>query len=135
MQPIRVLLAKPGLDMHDRGVRVVARVLRDAGMDVIYLGPSPYPRTEDGIVASAIQEDADIIGLSFHSPTYFEVVPHIARLLRKKGLNMPLVVGGIIPDVDRELLMDHGAAAIFGPASDPDNIVRTIRALSESQKV
>lgn len=125
---IRVLLAKPGLDIHDRGARVIARSLRDAGMEVIYIGVSPHPRTPEHIVASALQEDVDILGLSFHSPTYLEVVGRVLALLTEAGReDLPVIVGGIIPPNDISALKKLGVAQVFGPGSPVESIAQFIR--------
>lgn len=125
---IRVLLAKPGLDIHDRGARVIARSLRDAGMEVIYIGVSPHPRSPEQIVASALQEDVDVLGLSFHSPTYLEVVGRIMELLKENGRgDLPVVVGGIIPANDVPAIKEMGVAEVFGPGSPVEAIVGFIQ--------
>ncbi len=125
---IRVLLAKPGLDIHDRGARIITRSLRDAGIEVIYIGVSPHPRTPEHIVASAIQEDVDVLGLSFHSPTYMEIVARIMELLKENGRrDLPVVVGGVIPPNDVAALKDLGVAGVFGPGSPIEDIVEFIR--------
>ncbi len=121
---IRVLLAKPGLDIHDRGARIITRSLRDAGIEVIYIGVSPHPRTPEQIVASAIQEDVDVLGLSFHSPTYMEIVARIMELLKENGRrDLPVVVGGVIPPNDVAALKELGVAGVFGPGSPIESIV------------
>ena len=123
---IRVLLAKPGLDGHDRGVRVVARALRDAGMEVIYTG---LHKSSEQIVESALQEDVDVIGLSSLSGAHMELFPQIIELLKQNDmLNDTLVVtGGIIPDVDIPKLNEIGIEGIFGPGSDTIDIINFIR--------
>ncbi len=125
---IRVLLAKPGLDIHDRGARIITRSLRDAGIEVIYIGVSPHPRTPEQIVASVIQEDVDVLGLSFHSPTYMEIVGRIMELLEenRRG-DLPVVVGGVIPPNDVAVLKDLGVVGVFGPGSPIEDIVEFIR--------
>ncbi|MBF8265891.1 MAG: cobalamin B12-binding domain protein [Dehalococcoidia bacterium] len=125
---IRVLLAKPGLDIHDRGARIITRSLRDAGIEVIYIGVSPHPRTPEQIVASAIQEDVDVLGLSFHSPTYMEIVTRIMELLKENGRrDLPVVIGGVIPPNDVAALKGLGVAGVFGPGSPMEEIVEFIR--------
>ena len=112
-QKIRVVIAKPGLDGHDRGAKVIARALRDAGMEVIYTG---LRQTPEQIVAAALQEDADVIGLSILSGAHMHICPRIMELLREKGLDDVLVVvGGIIPDVDIPKLNEIGVRGIFLP--------------------
>ena len=106
MRRIRVVIAKPGLDGHDRGAKVIARALRDAGMEVIYTG---LRQTPEQIVAAALQEDADVVGLSILSGAHMHICPRVMELLREKGLEHVLVVvGGIIPDVDIPKLRGHG---------------------------
>lgn len=125
---IRVLLAKPGLDIHDRGARIITRSLRDAGIEVIYIGISPHPRTPEQIVASAIQEDVDVLGLSFHSPTYMEIVARIMDLLKEnRRVDLPVVVGGVIPPNDVAALKGLGVAGVFGPGSSVEEVVEFIR--------
>jgi len=122
---IRVLLAKPGLDGHDRGAKVVARALRDAGMEVIYTG---IRQTPEMIVQAAIQEDVDVIGLSILSGAHLELFPSIIEGLRKKGREDALVVaGGIIPEDDIPALQEMGVKAIFGPGTSTEDIVRFIQ--------
>ena len=118
---IRVVIAKPGLDEHDRGAKVIARALRDAGMEVIYTG---LRQTPEQIVAAALQEDADVIGLSILSGAHMHVCPRIVELLREQGLDDVLVVvGGIIPDVDIPRLNALGIAGIFLPGTPMQEIV------------
>lgn len=121
MRTIRVVIAKPGLDGHDRGAKVIARALRDAGMEVIYTG---LRQTPEMIVAAALQEDADVIGLSILSGAHMHICPKVMSLLKEKGLDhVKVVVGGIIPDVDRQKLQAMGIAGIFLPGSPMQNIV------------
>ena len=118
---IRVLVAKPGLDGHDRGAKVVARALRDAGMEVIYTG---IRQTPDMIIEAAIQEDVDVVGLSILSGAHMELFPPIVEGLKKKGMGeIPIVVGGIIPDDDIPVLQQMGIKAVFGPGTPTDKIV------------
>lgn len=120
-QKIRVVIAKPGLDGHDRGAKVIARALRDAGMEVIYTG---LRQTPEQIVGAALQEDADVIGLSILSGAHMHICPRVMDLLREKGLNDVLVViGGIIPDVDMPKLREIGVTGIFLPGSPMQDIV------------
>ncbi len=122
---IRVVVAKPGLDGHDRGAKVVARALRDAGMEVIYTG---IRQTPEMIVETAFQEDADVIGLSILSGAHLEVFPEILRLMREKEMTDVLVIaGGIIPEVDRDPLLQQGLSAIFGPGTSTQDIVAFIQ--------
>lgn len=123
---IRVVIAKPGLDGHDRGAKVIARALRDAGMEVIYTG---LRQTPEQIVAAALQEDADVIGLSILSGAHMHICPRIAALLREKGMDDVLVVlGGIIPDVDIPRLNELGVKGIFLPGTPMQEIVDFISA-------
>ncbi|MCL2659234.1 MAG: cobalamin B12-binding domain-containing protein [Acidobacteriaceae bacterium] len=125
MPPIRVLLAKPGLDGHDRGAKVVARALRDAGMEVVYTG---LRQTPEMIVSAAVQEDVDCIGLSILSGAHNVIVPRIAALLgEQKAGDILLVVGGTIPNEDVPRLKDSGVAAIFGPGTPLETTVQFIR--------
>src|ERR1044071_187089 len=125
-QPIRVLVAKPGLDGHDRGAKVIARALRDAGMEVIYTG---LRQTPEMIVNAALQEDVSVIGLSILSGAHNAIVPRVMELLREKEMTDVLViVGGIIPDEDAEALKKLGVAAVFQPGASLDAIVEFIRA-------
>jgi methylmalonyl-CoA mutase C-terminal domain/subunit len=125
-RPIRVLVAKPGLDGHDRGAKVIARALRDAGMEVIYTGLQQSPQM---IVDAALQEDVDVVGLSILSGAHMTLLPKITHLLAEAGLDDVLVVaGGIISDQDAQILKrEHGVAAVFGPGSSTHQIVEFIR--------
>jgi methylmalonyl-CoA mutase, C-terminal domain len=126
--PIRVLIAKPGLDGHDRGAKVVARALRDAGMEVIYAG---LRQTPEEIVESALEEDVDLIGLSILSGAHMVLFPRVLTLLRaKKASRIPLFAGGIIPDEDARKLRKLGVKAIFGPGATLEEIVRTARSIA-----
>jgi methylmalonyl-CoA mutase, C-terminal domain len=128
---IRVVIAKPGLDGHDRGARVIARALRDAGMEVIYTG---LRQTPEQIVSAALQEDADVIGLSILSGAHMHICPRIMSLLREKGITDVLVViGGIIPDVDIPKLRDMGIQGIFLPGTPMQDIVEFIRKHARSR--
>jgi len=123
---IRVLVAKPGLDGHDRGAKVIARALRDAGMEVIYTG---LRQTSEMIVTAALQEDVQVIGLSILSGAHNAIVPRVMDLLRQNKMEDVLVlVGGIIPDQDITGLKNAGVAAIFQPGTAMDDIVQFIRA-------
>jgi methylmalonyl-CoA mutase C-terminal domain/subunit len=124
-QPIRVLVAKPGLDGHDRGAKVIARALRDAGMEVIYTG---LRQTPEMIVNAALQEDAQVIGLSILSGAHNAIVPRVMQLLREKDMtDVKVVLGGIIPDEDAEALKRDGVAAVFQPGATLSSIVEFIR--------
>jgi methylmalonyl-CoA mutase C-terminal domain/subunit len=124
-RPIRVLVAKPGLDGHDRGAKVIARGLRDAGMEVIYTG---LRQTPEMIANAALQEDVQVIGLSILSGAHNAIVPRVMELLREKDMNDVLViVGGIVPDEDVERLKKQGVAAVFQPGASLEEIVEFIR--------
>jgi methylmalonyl-CoA mutase C-terminal domain/subunit len=125
--PIRVVIAKPGLDGHDRGAKVIARALRDAGMEVIYTG---LRQTPEQIVAAALQEDAQVIGLSILSGAHMHICPRIMELLVEKRLHddVLVVVGGIIPDVDVPKLNEIGIRGVFLPGTPMQAIVDFIRA-------
>ena len=126
--PIRVLIAKPGLDGHDRGAKIVARALRDAGMEVIYAG---LRQTPEEIVRAAVEEDVDLIGLSILSGAHMALFPRVLRLLqREPGAKIPVFAGGIIPDEDARRLRRLGIRAIFGPGTSLDEIVRTAEKLA-----
>ncbi len=123
--PIRVLVAKPGLDGHDRGAKIIARALRDAGMEVIYTG---LRQTPEMIVNAALQEDVQVIGLSILSGAHNAIVPRIMELLREKEMSDVLVVvGGIIPDEDAAELKKMGVAEVFQPGASLENIIAFIR--------
>jgi methylmalonyl-CoA mutase C-terminal domain/subunit len=118
---LRVVIAKPGLDGHDRGAKVIARALRDAGMEVIYTG---LRQTPEQIVAAALQEDADVIGLSILSGAHNHIVPRLMELLRAKGLDdVMVVIGGIIPDLDIPKLKEIGVKGIFLPGTPMQHII------------
>ncbi len=122
---IRVLVAKPGLDGHDRGAKVIARALRDAGMEVIYTG---LRQTPEMIVNAALQEDVNVIGLSILSGAHNAIVPRVLDLLKQHKMDdVLLIVGGIIPDQDIDNLKKSGVAAIFQPGTAMDDIVQFIR--------
>ena len=129
--PVRVLVAKPGLDGHDRGAKVIARALRDAGMEVVYTGIRQTPQT---IVQAAMQEDVDVVGLSILSGAHMEILPEIIRLLREQEIDdVVTVVGGIIPETDRQPLLDLGIAAVFGPGTSTKSIVEFIQQAAEER--
>jgi len=124
-EPIRVLVAKPGLDGHDRGAKVIARALRDAGMEVIYTG---LRQTPEQIVNAALQEDADVIGLSILSGAHATLVPKLMALLKERQMEDVLVVlGGIIPDADIPEIKALGVAEVFQPGASLDSIVQFIQ--------
>ncbi|MFO7693035.1 MAG: cobalamin B12-binding domain-containing protein [Vicinamibacterales bacterium] len=124
MAKIRVVIAKPGLDGHDRGAKVIARALRDAGMEVIYTGLRQTPQQ---IVSAALQEDADVIGLSILSGAHNQICPEVVRLLREKGLgDVMVVLGGIIPDNDLPGLAALGITGVFRPGTPMRDIVEFI---------
>jgi len=123
---IRVLVAKPGLDGHDRGAKVIAQALRDAGMEVIYTG---LRQTPEQIVEAAIQEDVQVIGLSILSGAHLHLFPPVVELLKKQGVTDILVIGGgIIPDDDIPVLKEAGIAAIFTPGTSTQEIIEYIKA-------
>ena len=124
-RPIRVLVAKPGLDGHDRGAKIIARALRDAGMEVIYTG---LHQTPEQIVETVIQEDADAVGLSILSGAHMTLVPRVAQLLSEQGVDdVVLTVGGTIPADDIPELKRLGVAAVFTPGASTDEIVEFVR--------
>ncbi len=123
---LRVLIAKPGLDGHDRGAKVVARALRDAGMEVVYTG---LRQTPEMIAEAALQEDVDAVGISILSGAHMTLVPRILDLLRRQGQeHVRLLVGGIIPDDDLPALKDMGVDAVFGPGANTDAVIEAFRA-------
>ena len=129
---IRVLVAKPGLDGHDRGAKVIARALRDAGMEVIYTGIRQTPQM---IVEAAVQEDVDVVGLSSLSGAHMELFPQIINGLKEQGMeDVTIVAGGIIPEEDQESLMAMGIKGIFGPGSSMRDIGQFIREAVEKQR-
>ncbi|MFQ6064893.1 MAG: cobalamin B12-binding domain-containing protein [Candidatus Bathyarchaeia archaeon] len=122
---IRVVVAKPGLDSHDRGAKVVARAFRDAGMEVIYTG---LRQTPEQIVETALQEDVDVIALSILSGAHMTLFPRIMKLVKEKGLDDVLVfAGGIIPEEDVPALKKIGIAEVFGPGTNTDELVKFVR--------
>jgi methylmalonyl-CoA mutase C-terminal domain/subunit len=126
MEPIRVLIAKPGLDGHDRGAKVVARALRDAGMEVIYTG---LRQTPEMIAEAALQEDVDVVGLSILSGAHMTLFPQVIELLHSQGMDDVLVVGGgIIPKEDIPALQEMGVSMVFGPGAPLQEIIDSIRA-------
>ena len=121
--PIRVVLAKLGLDGHDRGLKVVARMLRDAGMEVIYLG---LRQTTATVVAAAEQEDADVIGLSMHNAGHLALAPRIVEALVDAGLDTPVVIGGIVPETDVATLTEMGIRAVLHPGASAQEVVEAV---------
>ena len=131
MRKLRVIIAKPGLDGHDRGAKVIARALRDAGMEVIYTG---LRQTPEQIVSAALQEDADVIGLSILSGAHNSIAPQLMDLVRQKGLDDVLVlIGGIIPDVDVPKLRALGIRGVFLPGTPMQDIIEFINANARSK--
>lgn len=132
-RPTRVLVAKPGLDGHDRGAKVIARAMRDAGMEVIYTGIRQTPQM---IVQAAVQEDVDVLGLSILSGAHMEILPEVMELLNGEGMDdVVVVVGGIVPAVDRQPLKDLGITEVFGPGTSTAEIVEFIQnAINERAK-
>jgi len=127
--PVRVLVAKPGLDGHDRGARIIARALRDAGMEVIYTG---LRQTPEMIVNAALQEDVQVIGLSILSGAHNAIVPRVLELLREKEMaGVKVIVGGIIPDEDARDLERQGVASVFQPGASLETIVSAVRQAAE----
>jgi methylmalonyl-CoA mutase C-terminal domain/subunit len=125
-RPIKVLIAKPGLDGHDRGAKVLARGLRDEGFEVVYTG---LRQTPEMVVTAALQEDVDVVGLSILSGAHMTLVPRICALLREKGLDDVVVaIGGIIPDEDVPALREAGVAAVFGPGTTIAQVADFFRA-------
>ncbi|MBN1965627.1 MAG: cobalamin B12-binding domain-containing protein [Anaerolineae bacterium] len=129
---LRVLIAKPGLDGHDRGAKVIARALRDAGMEVIYTG---LRQTPEMIAEAALQEDVDVVGLSILSGAHMALAPRILKLLHESDLDdVKVVIGGIIPDEDVEPLRALGIAGIYGPGTNMEQIVADIRRFTSSSE-
>src|SRR5215468_6374293 len=129
---IRVLVAKPGLDGHDRGAKVVARALRDAGMEVIYTG---LRQTPEMIVEAALQEDVDVIGLSILSGAHMALAPRIFDLMKTNGLDdVKVIIGGIIPDEDIAALEKMGVSGVFGPGASMDKIVEFVRKIARDRQ-
>ena len=128
---IRILIAKPGLDGHDRGAKVIARALRDAGFEVIYTG---LRQTPEMITEAALQEDVDIVGLSILSGAHMTLVPHIRDAMNANDLNdVPIILGGIIPDEDKPELERMGVSGIFGPGTSTDAIIKRITEIANNR--
>jgi len=122
--PVRVLLAKVGLDGHDRGLKVIARLLRDAGMEVVYGGLRQTPET---IAAVAQQEDVDVVGLSMHNGAHLTLAPAVVAALRRAGVGAGVVLGGIVPAVDVPALLAGGVSRVVGPGASADEVVAAVR--------
>jgi methylmalonyl-CoA mutase C-terminal domain/subunit len=132
MRPIRVLVAKPGLDGHDRGAKVVAAALRDAGMEVIYTG---LHQTPEMIATAAVQEDADVVGLSILSGAHMTLIPRVLQLLREEGREDILITGGgIIPKEDMDALEAQGVGKLFGPGTPTSELIDYIKAWFASRE-
>ncbi len=130
---IRVLVAKPGLDGHDRGAKVIARALRDAGMEVIYTG---LRQTPEMIAESALQEDVDAVGISILSGAHMALVPRVLELLRANGQeDVSVFVGGIIPEKDAALLLEMGVSAVYGPGTSTTQVIEDIRRFVNQEAV
>jgi len=123
-QQLRVVLAKLGFDGHDRGIKIVARILRDAGMEVIYLG---LRQSYKNVVNAVEQEDADAVGLSMHNASHMTLAPKMVDALAEAGLEVPVIVGGIVPDEDVEPLREAGVGAILGPGASAEEVAQAVR--------
>jgi methylmalonyl-CoA mutase C-terminal domain/subunit len=130
--PIRVLIGKVGLDGHDRGAKVVARVLRDAGMEVVYVGLRQTPET---IAAAAQDEDVDVVGISMHNGGHRTLAPLVVEALRNSSRPVPVVVGGIVPDVDIPMLQAAGVAAVLGPGASDEEVVAAVTAAARAAEL
>ena len=120
----RIVLAKLGYDGHDRGLKVVARILRDAGMEIVYLG---LRQTPEAVASVVEQEDADAVGISMHNASHMTLAPAMVAALRALGLGAPVIVGGIIPDRDAQELRAAGVAAVLGPGASAQEVVEAVR--------
>lgn len=129
--PIRIVLAKVGLDGHDRGLKVVARMLRDAGFEVIYLG---LRQTTDTIVAAAEQEDAAAIGVSMHNGGHLTLAPRVVDAVSEAGLDVPVVIGGVVPEDDIPTLTDAGVAAVLTPGASADEVAAAVRGAVDARR-
>jgi methylmalonyl-CoA mutase, C-terminal domain len=129
--PIRVLVAKPGLDGHDRGARVIVRALRDAGMEVIYTG---LHQTPEMILTAAQQEDPDVICLSILSGAHMTLLPRVVKLLADSRMDTPVMAGGIIPEDDGAKLKERGVRAVMGPGTTTSEIIETVRRLAAERR-
>ncbi|WGS65451.1 cobalamin B12-binding domain-containing protein [Marinitoga aeolica] len=131
MEKIRVLVGKPGLDGHDRGAKVVARALRDAGMEVIYTG---IRQTPEDIVNTALEEDVQIIGLSILSGAHMKLCEKVLKLLKEKDANIPIFLGGIIPEDDIPALKEMGIKEVFGPGTPLETIISKVKEIANSKE-
>ena len=122
----KIIIAKLGLDGHDRGAKVIARALAEAGFEVVYTG---IRQTPSQVVETAIQEDAKLIGISILSGSHMELVGELMRIMRERGLNIPVLVGGIIPPEDREALLKMGVAGVYGPGTPLREIIEVVKKL------
>jgi len=129
-EQIRIVLAKLGFDGHDRGIKVVARILRDAGMEVIYLG---LRQSYKNVVNAVEQEDADAVGLSMHNASHLTLAPKMVEALAEAGLEVPVIVGGIIPDEDVTELTDKGVAVVLGPGASAEEVASSVRSAVAAQ--
>lgn len=129
MSAARILVAKVGLDGHDRGVKIVARILRDAGFEVVYTG---LFQTPDTVAAAAVDEDVDAIGLSMLSGAHMTLAPLVVDKVRERGVDIPVIVGGIIPDDDVDDLLAAGVAAVLTPGASADEVVDAVRAVVDA---
>ena len=128
--PLRILLAKVGLDGHDRGLRIVARVLRDHGFEVVFAG---LRQTPESIAAAVAQEDVDVVGVSMHNGAHLTLAPAVVHALREAGLETPVVVGGIVPDVDVARLEADGVVAVLGPGASNEEVVAAVRSAAQQR--
>ncbi|MGH9301715.1 MAG: cobalamin-dependent protein [Acidimicrobiales bacterium] len=124
-------MAKVGLDGHDRGIKVVARMLRDAGMEVIYGG---LRQTPDGIAAAALDEDVDAVGLSMHNGAHLTLAPAVVQSLSAAGVDVPVIVGGVVPEIDVDAMHRAGVAAILGPGASPEAVVEAVASAVRSSR-
>lgn len=129
--PLRVLLAKVGLDGHDRGLRVVARILRDAGMEIVFAG---LRQTPEGIASTAVQEDVDVVGVSMHNGAHLTLGPSVVGVLRRAGSTAAVIIGGIVPPIDVPELEHAGVAAVLGPGASNDEVVDTVRRAAKDRE-
>ncbi len=127
----KVLVSKLGLDGHDRGAKVVARALRDAGFDVVYLG---VHQTPDNVVRTAVEEDVDVIGISILSGSHIELISELVKKMKEVGLDVPIVVGGVIPPQDYDELKKLGVAEIMGPGTPLSKVIEVYRKLAEESR-